>query len=52
MTQGFDLVKSSVPFKMTGSGGKDFKTMMGDAPTAMNGIIVVSSGWKLSVWSE
>ena len=34
-------MRSSVPFKMTGANGTDFEAMMGDAPTAMNGVTVV-----------
>ena len=39
---GFDIVKSVNSFKMTGIGGMSYAVATGDAPAAMNGVVVVS----------
>lgn len=37
---GFDIVKSVNSFKMTGAGGMSYADVTGDAPAAMNGVVV------------
>ena len=39
---GFDIVESVNSFKMTGIGGVSYVDATGDAPAAMNGVVVVS----------
>ena len=39
---GFDIIKSGNFAKITGAGETDFAKFIGDTPSAMNGVVIVS----------